>query len=224
MASNSSIYNFKWSNLNRQNNYNNIITYSPIFKGLIFLLIIIIIIYISNKLISNILTYSLALAAPFITVTLIHLKESFSALTYEKKLTSALYDEIIFNLHSIKANENIINNEAIHLKNGTISTDPLVKMVWDVWEIVRFHYASKEPNFDLNTIYNYIRGLYVLNEAIDERKLYTTIHISSRKEFNKVIYNLGSQTIFEIKDSLETINAKMYIFNDNITIDEVADT
>jgi len=221
---NAQIFSFKWSKKNKGNYYKGIINYSPISKGLILLFVIFISIYISNRLLSNILTYSLAIATPLITVTLIYLKESLSALNYEKKLKYALIDEIIFNLHSIKSNENIIYNEVELLKTETISTDPMVKMVWDIWEIIRFQYSSKEPDFDLNIIYDYIRDLYVINEAIDERRLYTTIHISSRTEFNKVIDSRTSQSTLSIKSSLETLNTKMFIFKNIITIDEVATT
>ena len=221
---NAQIFSFKWSKKDGLNYYRNIIIYSPISKGLILLFIIFIIIFISNRLVSNSLTYSLAIATPLITVTLIYLKESLSALNYEKKLKYALIEEIIFNLFSIKSNENIINNEVELLKTGTIATDPMVKMVWDIWEIIRFQYSSKEPDFDLNIIYDYIRDLYVMNEAINERRLYTTMHTSSRVEFNKVIDSRTSQSIPSIKRSLETLNTKMFIFEDNITIDEVATT
>lgn len=221
---NTKIYNTKLSKKTRLNNYKNLIIYPPISKGLILLIIIFITICLSNQLLSNILTYSLALATPLITVTLIYLKESFSGLTYEKKLKSSLIEEIIFNLQSIKSNEYIITNEVENLKKESISTDPLVKMVWDIWDIIKFQYSSKEPDFDLNIIYEYIRDLYVINEAIDERRLYTTIHISSRIEFNKVIDSRASQIIPLIKGSLESLNTKMFIFNNNISIDEVATT
>lgn len=224
MATNSRIYDFNWSNKKRKNNFKELLTYPPILKGLIFILIIASSIYILNiSLVPN-LSYLLVLASPFITVTLMHLKEGYSALNYENRLKSALINEIISNLHSIKSNEYILNYEFEELKKGAISTDPLVKMVWDEWDIIKFHYASKHPDYNLNIVYDYIRGLYVINEAITERQLYTIIHISSREEYNKLILGLNSQLIPEITASLETLNAKMFIFNDNITIDEVAST
>lgn len=218
---NSRIFDFKWSNKNKLDNLKELLAYSSISTGLMVLIVIFISLYVISQVLFNIFSYSLALAAPVITVTLIHLKESYNALNYEKKLRSALIDEIISNLHSIKSNENILKNEFKDLKKGAMSTDPLVKMVWDRWEIVKFHYASKNPNFDLNIIYNYIRGLYVINEAINERRLYTIIHVSSRTEYNKLILKLNSQSIDEIKTALETLNAKMFIFKDKVTFDEV---
>ena len=221
---NSRIFDFKWSNKNKLNNLKELITYSSISTGLMIILVIFISLYVISKVLFNIFSYSLALAAPIITVTLIHLKESYNALNYEKKLRSALIDEIISNLHSIKSNENILKNEFKDLKKGAMSTDPLVKMVWDRWEIVKFHYASKNPNFNLNVIYQYIRGLYVINEAINERRLYTIIDISSRTEYNKLILTLNSQSIDEIEIALETLNAKMFIFKDDFNLDKVCDT
>jgi len=223
MGSNSRMFVFDLPNKNLWSNIG-VFTYNPILKGLFILLSIFVSIYILNSSIENILSYSLALAAPLITVTLIHLKESYSSFQYEKRLKSALINEIIFNLDSLKGNENILKKEYASLKNGAITTDPLAKMVWDVWEMIRFHYASKSPSFDLNVIYEYIRGLYLINEAIDDRRLYTTIHISSRIEFNKVILGLSSLSLPEIKSSLETLNVRMFTFEGNITIDEVATT
>lgn len=223
MGSNSRMFVFDWPNKNLWSNIG-FFTYTPILKGLIILLIIFVSIYTLNSSIKNILNYSLALAAPLITVTLIHLKESYSSFQYEKRLKSALINEIIFNLDSLKGNENILKNEYETLEKGAITTDPLIKMVWDAWEMIRFHYASKKPNFDLDKIYEYVRGLYTINEAIDDRRLYTTIHISSRTEFNKVILGLSSLSMPEIINSLETLNVRMFTFEGAVTIDEVATT
>lgn len=97
-------------------------------------------------------------------------------------------------------------------------------MVWDQWDILKFHYAAKKPDFSLKYIYNYVRGLYIINEAIEERKLYMTIDISSRKEYNKVVLGVSSKLIPDIERSLEVLNTRLFKFEKDVTIDHVAST
>lgn len=220
---NAKFYEFNWTNGTKYHQIKEIFTYKPITKWILFLLTIFIIIYLINSSINNILAYSLALASPFVTVTLIQLIEGYSSLKYEKNLKFALINEIIHNLHSIKANENVINFEYNSLPKE-ISTDPLIKMIWDVWDSFKFHHAFKSLNFESYTIYEYIRGLYVLNEAINERKLYTVIDFSARSEYNKVISEISLKTTQDIINSLKALNVKVFIFQDPVNLDKVAST
>lgn len=220
---NARIYQFNYPN-KKIIKFLNVITYTPIIKGVIFLIIVFLIIIIIYTTLNSIFIYSLALVSPFITVALIQIIDGYKAFKYEITLKSALINEIIYNLESIKANENVLHFELTTLKENRISTDPLVTMIWDIWDIIKLHYAYEKPNFDLDTVYNYIRGLYVLNEAINERRMYTMIDFSAREEFNKIIYKTGSMTVNDIKNSLEQLNVKIFIFNDNFNSDTIAST
>lgn len=89
------IYDFKYSRKRKLDVFKKKILQSSILQGLLFILMIFIIIYIINNLFSGLLTYSIALAAPFITVALINIKDNYSKIRYETQLKSSLIDEII---------------------------------------------------------------------------------------------------------------------------------
>lgn len=218
------IYDFSYSTNNNVTVLKDLIYYPPIYQALIFLFMILIVISAINSIYTGILTYSIGLAAPLITVILIKMTESYSNRKYERQLKSALINEVIINIHSIKANEDIINREFEKFLPDSIATDPMVNMVWDIWDIIKFHYASKKPDFDIKIVYNYVRGLYVINEIIKERQLYTTIDFSSRLEYNKLLLEISQKLIPDIENTFKTLNAKLFIFKDDVSIDKVCDT
>jgi hypothetical protein len=212
------IYNFKYPN--KKNSFKDIIFYYPILKGIIVLEYIVIIILIVLILNQEFLIYVLSLISPVITVTLIHIINSYASFKYEKNLKNALIDEIIYNIHSLESNKNVLLQEESTLKQNKISTDPLLSMIWEIWDIIKIHYASKQPEFDIATIYQYIRSLVVLNGALDERRLYTLKDFSARIEYNKLIDSLSLEILEECQNALKTLNTEIFTFSEP-TINEV---